>query len=436
MDRPTLQIADYATSLTNANLDDHARHAIKRRLVDTIACALAAYPTPPAAAARTLATSAVSDPPAHVLISGAPTTPDLAAYAGAFGVRYWDLNDTYLHGGHPSDTIPGILAVAETTNAAGSDTLLALIVAYETFCALSDAIGPVGSSAAGHIAIGSAAGASRLLGFDRERTATAVSLAAVSTISRGVRGHGALTSWRAGQAGNAARSGIFAALAAQHGANGPHEPFQTLGAAESDELPTLGGRVAGSHLKAHPAEYHAQAAISSAIDLHRQLAPDSIESIVVHTYAHAVAGIGSHPSVWEANDIDTALHSMPFLVAAALALGEAPLIEERHLNDPTIKRLMARTSVVEDPTITAVYHATVASRVEITTIDGTVHRAECTQPKGHTAKPLSDAELDAKFQRHAASLLSSAQQARALQQMWVLDDLPHITDLLATLRAS
>ena len=436
MDRPTQQIVDYSTSLTNANLDDHARHAIKRRLVDTIACALAAYPTPPATAARSLASIAVSDPPAHVLISGAPTSPDHAAYAGAFGVRYWDLNDTYLHGGHPSDTIPGILAIAETINATGLDTLLAIAVAYETFCALSDAPGPVGTSAVGRIAIASAVGASRLLGFDRERTANAVSLAAVSTISHGVRSHGALTSWRAGQAGNAARSGIFAALAAQHGLEGPHEPFQTLGAADQDELPALGGRVAGSHLKAHPAEYHAQAAISVAIDLHGQVAPGSIESIVVHTYAHAVASIGSHPSVWEANDIDTALHSMPFLVAAALTLGEAPLIEERHLTNPTIKRLMARTFVVEDLAITAVYHATVASRVEITTDDGTVHRVECSQPKGHTANPFTDPELDAKFHRHAAGVLPSGQQARAIQQMWALDDLPQIADLLVTLRAS
>ncbi len=439
MDRPTQQIVDYAIALRYADLDDYNLHAIKRRLVDTVACALAAYPRQPAAVARALATLAVSNPPAHVPISGAPTTPDLAAYAGAFGVRYWDLNDTYLHGGHPSDTIPGILAIAETTNATGADTLLALTIAYETFCALSDAIGPVGTSAAGRIAIASAAGASRLLGLDGERMADAVSIAAVSTISQGIRGHGALTMWRAGQAGNAARNGIFAALTAQHGMGGPHEPFQTLGAAEQDELPSLGGRAAGSQLKAFPAEYHAQAAISAAIDLRRQIglaAIKNIDSVVVHTYGHAVAGIGSDPSVWEASDIDTALHSMPFLVAAALVWGDAPFIEERHLKDTGVKRLMARTSVVEDPAITAVYHQTVATRVEITTVDGIVRRAECSQPLGHTANPFSDVELNAKFQRHAAGLLPPAQQARALQAMWSLGDLPGIAALLESLRVS
>jgi len=221
MDMPTQAIAHYAATLAYDDLSPDAVHTIKRLLIDAVACACAAYATPPAAAARAVAQGAVSDPPAHTLISHEPTTPDLAAYAGAFMVRYWDLNDTYLHGGHPSDIVPGVLAMAEVTGrkntfgvrdgASGKDILVALTIAYETFAALCDAPGMLGTSAGGRIAIASAAAAGRLLDLDERYIAQAVALAAASTISRGVRGHGQVSGWRAATSANAARGGIFAA---------------------------------------------------------------------------------------------------------------------------------------------------------------------------------------------------------------------------------
>ena len=154
MDKPTQAIAHYAATLGYDDLTPDAVHTSKRMLIDAAACAPAASPMPPAIAARAIAGAAFASPPAHVLISGEPTTPDLAAYAGALMVRYWDLNDTYLHGGHPSDAIPGVLAVAELTGANGKDTLIALTIAYEIFGALSDAPGMLATSAGGRIAMG------------------------------------------------------------------------------------------------------------------------------------------------------------------------------------------------------------------------------------------------------------------------------------------
>ena len=54
-------------------------------------------------------------------------------------VGYWDLNDTYLHGGHPSHALPAVLAMSEALGASGRDTLMAAVVAYESFSALTDA---------------------------------------------------------------------------------------------------------------------------------------------------------------------------------------------------------------------------------------------------------------------------------------------------------
>ena len=83
MDQPTQQVAHYAATLAYADLTPNAVHTSKRMLVDAVACALAAYSTPPAIAARAIARSAVAYPPAHLLISGEPTTADLAAEVSA-----------------------------------------------------------------------------------------------------------------------------------------------------------------------------------------------------------------------------------------------------------------------------------------------------------------------------------------------------------------
>ena len=77
------------------------------------------------------------------LISGGRSAPDRAAlYTGAL-VRYLDFNDSYLAARetcHPSDTVAAVLAAAELANADGATLLVALAVAYEVQCRLSDAV--------------------------------------------------------------------------------------------------------------------------------------------------------------------------------------------------------------------------------------------------------------------------------------------------------
>ena len=70
MDTQAQQLADYATGLTHEELTDDELHAIKRRLVDSLACALAALPTAPVSTARALAGKATGDPPAPVMLTG------------------------------------------------------------------------------------------------------------------------------------------------------------------------------------------------------------------------------------------------------------------------------------------------------------------------------------------------------------------------------
>src|SRR6185295_3200162 len=115
MDATTRRIVDFARALQYEHLPQKAVHAAKARLLDSIGVGLAAYMAPPVRVARRVAPN-VTDPwSARIWGSGARTTPDMAAFVNGTMVRYLDLNDAYrtLDASHPSDNLPGLLAVCE-----------------------------------------------------------------------------------------------------------------------------------------------------------------------------------------------------------------------------------------------------------------------------------------------------------------------------------
>jgi 2-methylcitrate dehydratase len=72
--------------------------------------------------------------------SGLRTTTLNATLINSFLVRFLDYNDMG-GGGHNSDSIPAILAVAENEKASGQDFLVALVLSYELGARFSDAQG-------------------------------------------------------------------------------------------------------------------------------------------------------------------------------------------------------------------------------------------------------------------------------------------------------
>jgi len=110
MDSNVQRIADCAHALRFAALPSSVVHDCKRRLVDSLGCALAAFDAEPAVIARRNAMR-VSDPRGACVIGTAHRTlPELATFANGVMIRYLDGNDTYPGGGgHPSDMFAAVL---------------------------------------------------------------------------------------------------------------------------------------------------------------------------------------------------------------------------------------------------------------------------------------------------------------------------------------
>src|SRR5690348_4054325 len=109
------RLADYSAALRFEHLPAAVIHEVKRRVVDSIGCALGAWRAEPCVIARRVASTLSAEHGAHLLGTTHLAPPDWAAFANGCLVRYLDYNDTYLskEPAHPSDNIPAALAAAE-----------------------------------------------------------------------------------------------------------------------------------------------------------------------------------------------------------------------------------------------------------------------------------------------------------------------------------
>src|SRR5881296_2577128 len=135
------QLAEYAIALKFEYLPASVVHEVKRRVIDSIGCALGAWDAEPCVIARRVAAMFSAERGATLLGAGHRAPPDWAAFANGCLVRYLDYNDTYLskEPAHPSDNIPAALAVAEAEEADGRELIVAIALAYEVQCRLCDA---------------------------------------------------------------------------------------------------------------------------------------------------------------------------------------------------------------------------------------------------------------------------------------------------------
>ncbi len=448
MDRTTEMLSAYACGLTYEELGPAVVEQVKRTLVDTLGCAIGGYDSEPAAIARSLADGLRGRMPSRVLGASASTTPDMAAFANGVAVRYLDCNDSYFSpgGGHPSDMIPAVLAMADPLKSDGPTVITAIALAYEVFCRLSGEVvaGDLGWDQGIFSVIGAVCGTARVMGLSREQTGNAISLAVTPHLPLGVTRTGELSMWKGCAAASASRSAVFAAQLAAQGMSGPDAPFEgrrglweqavgrevvvpdfPLGDARGGEDPF---RITQTIFKSYPSQIHTQAPIGLAVQLREIVPADSIHSIHIDTYKVAASTASSEPEKWDPKTRETADHSIPWLVASALLDGPvtpSSFADER-IASPAIREIMSRMTLAEEPEFTARYPGEYNCRITLTGSDGNIHAAHATWPKGHRSNPMSDAEVEAKFRNFAGVALTSEQCDLALEAIWNLDKLPNL----------
>ncbi len=444
------RLSAYAVRLRFEDLPREAVHEVKRRLIDSLGCALGAFSSEPATIARRLAETVSSTFPATVIGTGQQTSPEMAAFANGVHIRYLDYNDTYLskEPAHPSDNLAAVLAVAEPQRASGKEIITATVLAYEIQCRLCDAAS-IRARGWDHVTYGSfstSLAAGKLLGLDATQLTHAQGLAGVPNNAMRQTRVGMLSHWKGCAFANASRNGVFAARLAQLGMTGPSEVFEgemgfwkqisgpfTLDMMGDHETPFM---INQTYIKLYPAEYHSQSAIDAALALRPQLGSvEEIEQIVIETFNAAVEIIGGEPEKWHPTTRETADHSLPYCVVVALVEGRVTRdsFDAAHLNDPHLHALLQKTEVRANAELNQKYPEGIPNLVRIHTRDGRTLEKEVTFPRGHARNPMRDQEVEAKFRSMAEPLLSTAQIAEVLDRCWNLDSQAEIGPLMRAL---
>ena len=450
MDNTTRTLARYVAGLQYEQLTASAIRETRRRLVDTIACALGGYGSEPASIARGLAADVRGDPAATLLGSGERTSMEMAAFANTVMLRYLDANDTYISkgSGHPSDMIGACLAVADAYHRSGTETLLAIVAAYELFTAMADqvAIRDRGWDQGVFVVLGSAAGAAKLLRLNAEQTAHAIAIGVTANIPTRQTRAGELSMWKGCATAAAARAGVFSALLAARGMTGPAAAFegknglweQVTGAFE---LGALGGKdkpfgIERTNVKFFASEYHSQAPLWIALELREKVQPEDIEAIDIQTYYTAWSEIGSEPEKWDPRTRETADHSLPYLIAIGLVDGfvTPESFSDARINDPAVRELMQRIRISENEAFTREYPGKLMTRIDVLTHSGERHTGTASYPKGHARNPMSDADIEAKFAALTRGVISPAASGTLLESLRTIDEANDVSAVLTQVR--
>ena len=447
MDRITHKLAEYSSISKFDDLTDESVHAATQRLLDSLGCAIGAYNCEPAQIGRRLAVGQVpGNYSGYVLCFGERLPAEAATFINSAMIRNFDFNDRY-PGGHPSDCVGALLALAGAMNVDGKRFLTSMSVVYEIFARLSDAtrLSRSGWDQGYAIGIATAAGVCNLLKLSIEATANAVGIAAASNLPLRITRSGELTPWKNVATAYAARNGLFAALLAAEGMAGPGNSFdgrnglweKVTGPFELAPFPNEGGAYLTPRvqLKYWPIETNGQAAVWAALELRSKVKPSDLKEIDVFTSKFTWFEIGSEPEKWDPRTRETADHSLPYIFARALVYGPIRVasFNDEAVRDALLRPLMTKIKVIPDEAIEALLPEKTLIRVVATTIDGARHSVEVVNPLGHPDNPMQDRHIEEKFTTLVEPVLGQERCRTALARWWRVRDAEEVSGLIQLL---
>jgi len=434
----TRRLATYVAATRWEDVPPEVRHQAKRSLMNLFAVALAGCRTDPVEIALS-SLQEFSGGRQATLIGRAERIDALsAAFLNAAAANVHDFCDTHVATViHPTAPMaPALLALAELRKVSGAELLLAFILGNEVQARIALAISPRHYDKGWHITstcgvFGAAAGAGKLLSLGEHALVSAIGTA--STQSSGLC---ECLGWPAKSVsvGNAARNGLWSALLAARGFDGPAEPlagrqgfYNALGDVPELSRITDGlgesWEILATSYKPYPCGFVIHPVLDCVLDWRRAHPKAEVARVVVRgnpLLAHRT----DRPDVATGRESQV---SVQHAVAAALVFGEAGVDQftDACVNDPRVLALRRKVEVVRDESF-----STIAAAVEITA-DGGTHRLSQTAARGSDVNPLSDGDLEQKLRTSAAALNPRHDVQPLIDAVWSLDNSGDVAGLAA-----
>jgi len=291
--------------------------------------------------------------------------------------------------------------------------------------------------------------AAKMLGLDAEQMQHAIGISGSRMCTLGAVTAGKLTMMKNTVDPLATQSGVLAALLAERGYTGPEHVIdgkeglvQCMGPEWKLELLEEGlgddYRITQCGMKAFPTEALTHAPISCTLDLIKDndLQPDDVAKVHIRTLARA-ADILADPSKYDPRTKETADHSLPYVIACAIAERQVTPLQftDEKIMDPKIRAQLNKVEAVADEEIEALFPKLQRVIVTVHTTDGREFTKQIDFPKGDPRNPLTDAEIEEKFDALAEPVLSDDRRKQVKEAIWTLERHESISDLMHLLRA-
>ena len=451
----TATMSQWAAGLKFEDLSQDAIYQAKRFLLDSVGCALGGCQQHDVVIALEVLDEIAGPGKATVIGTGKSMDAVSASLANALMIRCMDYNDIYWKQdpSHPSDIFPAAIACCERAGGDGRELIVGLVLGHEFEMRLCEAAFPGIRERGWHhatlTAFVSPIVAARMLHLDCNKMQHAIGISASARATLGAVTAGKLTMMKNTVDPMAAQSGVFAALLAEKGYSGPEHVIDgkeglvhCFGPEWKLNILTDGlgdsWRITQCGMKAFPTEALTHTPISATLALVKDndLKPDEVSKVHIRTTARG-ADILSDASKYDPQTKETADHSLPYVIAAAVAERQVTPLQftMEKIMDPAIRAQLNKIVVVADPEIEKVFPALQRVVVTVQTTDGREFSKQLDYPKGDPRNPLTDKEVEEKFEALAEPVMAPAARRRAMDAIWNLENQASVIDLMKLFRA-
>ncbi len=429
----TKTLAQFVVDSRYDAIPEKVRHEAKRSVLNWLGCAIGASRHEGIDIA--LAALAGFSGPAQASLLGRGERLDImhAALLNGISSHMFDFDDTHLKTViHPSGPVASaVLALAEYKPMSGADFLHAFILGVEVECRIGNAVYPSHYDIGWHITgtagvFGAAAAVGRALKLNAQQMTWALGIAA--TQSSGLREMFG-TMCKPFHPGRAAQNGMTAAFLAsknftssERGIEAPRGFANVLATARNyDEITGKLGQsweVALNTYKPFACGIVIHPIIDGCVQLRNEhkLKAGDIEGIALKVHPLVLELTGKKTPQVGLEGKFSVYHS----AAVAIIHGEGgeDVYSDACVRDPEVTTLRDKISAEVDKSV----HED-AAYIAIRLKDGRVLTKHVEHAIGSLARPMSDADLEAKFRKFAKGILTPAEGDVLLKLCWSLDKL-------------
>jgi 2-methylcitrate dehydratase len=446
----TETIARWACDLKYEDLTPEAIDAAKRFLYDSLGCALGGYQVHDVNIFLDHLREVGGKGDCTVIGAGDQMSPVDAAMLNALMIRAMDYNDIYWKQdpSHPSDLLSAPLALAEHAKMSGKDVILGIVLGWDIIMRLCHIAVPGIRERGWHhatlMAYATPVVAGKMIGLTPEQMQHAIGIASCHRFTLGCAVAGKLTMMKNTVSPMATRDGVEAALLAQKGYTGPEGVIEgkegmvhCLGDGWDFSWITdnLGDKfmITDCGMKSYPIEALMHSPVSATLHILKEhgLKAEDVDQVLIESIARA-ADILSDPAKYDPQSKESADHSLPYCIAAAVAESRVTPLEfkENKLWDKRLRSQMAKVKVVANEEFEKAFPAKQCTRVTITTMDGRKLTHQLDVPKGDPRDPMTVDDLQVKFDALAEPVMSEKRRRQLKDVIFSVEYLKDVRDLM------